>query len=142
MGELWISACGRWFARSVDGKMPPAYDVIEIATGSVWLWGRYTPKGFNDRDRRYTHAEFSRMVGVWTNLGHEMPRARRWVRAFSLSFCDCDRSIPIKAFSGNIVRASCTAEFRRMVPSSHTRKHAFAEACVIRALGGATQAAV
>jgi hypothetical protein len=128
--ELWISDCGRYWARRVgapgDGL---TYDVIEIATGIVWLGRRYHPMGWDDTDRRYTHAEFPRMVTGWLNRGRGL-RSGRWVRAFALSFADCDTTVPIQVFSGNVIRCSYEATFRRMVPHNRTRQYALAEAYV------------
>lgn len=128
--ELWISDCGRYVARREDAAGDALrYDVIELATGIVWLGKRYRPTGWHDTDRRFTHAEFPRMLTGWINLGRRL-RSGRWIPAFELSFADCDTTVPILPFSGNVIRRSYQATFRRMVPARHTKRHALAAAHV------------
>jgi hypothetical protein len=117
--KAFVSECGRYVAVPF-GEDCADYDVIETATGRVWLSRRYTPTGWSDTDRRYTHAEFPRMVTGWLNEGRQ--RGKRWISAFDLSFVDADMTIPIKAFTGNVVVKSYSAAFRRAVPRSHTRR--------------------
>ncbi len=131
MTELWVSVCGRYYALRCAVRHQPAFDVIEVATGTTWLWPRYEPT-WGDTDRRHTHAEFSRMVTGWSNRGRRMPRADRWIEAFELTFAECDTAIRIKPFTGNVLIARHEAEFRRRIPAVHTRKHASAAAAVVR----------
>ena len=127
----FVSECGCYIAHPY-GASGTAYDVIEVKTGTVWLHGRYVPTGWGDTDRRYTHAEFSRLVSGWRNQGEQ--RGKRWIEAFDLTFADVDTAVTIKPFTGNVVRRSYEAAFRRRIPSNHTRRIAEAAAVVARAL--------
>jgi hypothetical protein len=120
--EIWISECGRYLARQIPDEHT-WLDVIEIATGTTWLVRRYKPTGWDDPRLRF--AEFSRMVTGWSNRGRGT-RDGRWIRAFELTFADVDTTIEIVALSGNVVRRSYTATFRRLVPAAHRRRHAWA----------------
>ena len=116
---MWISDCGRYFARPFyhpEGACGSEYDVVERATGTTWLARRYKPKGWKDKDRRYTHPEFPRMVGYWGNRGRQL-RSGRWIKAFELGFTDHDQSIRIDPLKGNTVLASYAATFRKRWPA-------------------------
>ncbi len=128
--HTFVSECGRYVALPF-GDDCAAYDVVELATDTVWLWGRYKPTGFDDKDRRYTHAEFPRMVSGWSNRGQR--RGERWISAFDLSFVDADMTLPIERFSGNVATRRYEAAFRRAIPRSHTRRLAAWQAIVAKA---------
>lgn len=128
--KAFVSECGRYVAIPF-GTDRSDYDVVETETGTVWLAGRYEPAGFDDTDRRYTHAEFPRMVSGWSNRGRRC--GERWISAFDLSFVDADTTIPIKRFSGNAVTNRYEAAFRRAIPRSHTRRLAAWQAIIAKA---------
>lgn len=111
----FVSDCGLYIAVPYGDGV--AYDVIEVAAKTVWLWRRYKATGFDDSDRRHTHPEFSRMVMSWSKRGD-----RRGDPAFALCFADLDRTIATKPWTGNGVLRGYEATFRSRVPRNHTRR--------------------
>lgn len=132
----FVSECGCFVAYPY-GDRGTDYDVIEVATGAVWLHRRYQASGFDDTDRRYTHAEFPRMVTGWSNRGRQ--RGRSWTPDFELRFAEVDTTIPIKAFTGNVVLRNYEATFRRAIPRNHTRRLAQFAEIINAALAGGGQ---
>lgn len=140
--ELWTSECGKYLAyRRPNSDGGIEYDVIEIKTNEVWFGRRHIPPSFDDDDPRYVYPEFSRMVGSWSNYEHTN-RAGRYVRAFKLSFSECDRTVSVAgAWAAWRARGMAStpkrqgeAMFRRMVPRRHTRRYALAAAVVALSL--------
>ena len=102
---LWVSDCGRYFAQNVGSISE--YDVLDRQTRKRWQWPRYTPTGWDDKDRRYTHPECVAMVGSWSLE----------TNGFALGFSDHDTSKRIEPLSGNTILKSYHASFRRRVSS-------------------------
>ena len=117
--SVWVSDCGKYFARDTHVPNDVMPDVVERATQTWWLARRYVPTGFDDTDRRYTHAEFPRMVTSWSNRGRTL-RSGRDVRAFEVGCAELDQSIPIRTEDGgfnNVVRGRFSARFRKQIPA-------------------------
>lgn len=119
--SVWVSDCAKYFARDTHRPWEVMPDVVERATQTWWLARRYVPTGFDDTDRRYTHAEFPRMVTSWSNNGRTL-RSGRHLSAFEVGCAELDQSIPICTEDGgfnDITRSRFRAKFRKRVPAIH-----------------------
>lgn len=127
--RLWISDDGRFFACDIPGESTWR-DVIEIATGKVWLGGRVEPKSF--QDPRCGLPEFRAQVMGWSNHGRYSAtrgpnRYKRWIEAWSLGFGDIDvEHAKTNRDGGRYLGERREATFRRVVPATHVRRHAWA----------------
>lgn len=129
---LWVSDCGRYLARRVPHETFP--DVVEIATGKVWLAHRYKPTSSDDP--MCGMPEFAHMPVVWSNRGRRT-RGDIWIEAFELTFVDLDMTKVKRYATPSLARYEAT--FRRRVPESHGRRHAFADTAIRRALLAETE---
>jgi hypothetical protein len=108
---VWISTDGKYYAVPREGKGCSDADVYTIDGKSCWLSKRYEPTGFNDTDKRYLYPEFPHMVCGY----HRLHPLRDGRHAFRLSFCDCDTTMKIDAWTGNTVLKNYETDFERRV---------------------------
>lgn len=94
--QVWLSTDGCYYALPAPrGGSAVAYDVLEGEGPGVWLHQRYVPTGWDDTDKRYTHAEFPGMIGSWTNEGRWTRGRTRYIEGFSMTFLDLRQDIQI-----------------------------------------------
>lgn len=104
---FFVSDCGKYIARRLGNTVN--FDVMTIDGTQCWLARRYEPKGWKDKDPRYTHPEFAQATGSYSL---EVPRKGQPWR-FTLGFLDLDQRKRIKPLTGNCVVKSYTATFSR-----------------------------
>jgi len=114
--SLWISECGGYYAREIGSACK--VDILAIDGSCIWYASRYQPKGWDDTDRRYTHAEFPHMVAGWSNEGHYTRRGR-WISAFTSYFYDLDQSVPMWRSTEKAVQKEYRATFRKRLSAVH-----------------------
>jgi hypothetical protein len=95
--KVWVSDCGQYYALAAPYR-PPAYDVLEVHGPGVWLSRRYEPQGWQDTDRRYTHAEFPHMTLDWRLRGGWNRTRTRFDDAFAQVFCDLRQDLQCLPF--------------------------------------------
>lgn len=87
--NVFISDCGNYIAIRIPGAQP-TFDVWRHDGSEFWEGPKYVPvrgkKGCYTPRTIYTEefAHSKKIVGSWTNLGHEK-RKGEWVVAFELS---------------------------------------------------------
>lgn len=129
--KAWVSDCGQYYALEAPCRQP-AYDVLEVQGPGVWLSRRYEPQGWQDTDRRYTHAEFPHLTLDWTNLGGWNRTRTRYQKAFRQLFADVRQDLQLLPFLSRRadlhyaahILATYRATFRRQRRvSRHTWEH-------------------
>ena len=103
---FWLSDCGQYIARSFGDC---DYDVMTVDGSKCWLARRYQPKGWKDKDPRYTHPEFAHITTSYSNesIGKK--------EAFKIGFADVDLSKRIVPLTGNCIIESYEARFSRLL---------------------------
>lgn len=90
--NIFVSDCGNFVAIRIPGPVSYTFDVwredgSEMWTGNRWVKAPGT-SGYNTQSLYMEeHAKNTKIVGSWTNLGHEK-RDGAWVEAFELSLVD------------------------------------------------------
>lgn len=92
--KVWMSDCLQYYAVPQPTLDETAYDVLEADGDRVWLARRYRLRR-EDRDPRYTHAEFPRLVGSWVSKGKWDRGLTRWREAFALWFVDIRQDLQV-----------------------------------------------
>jgi hypothetical protein len=95
---VWVSDCGQYYALAAPSRRP-AYDVLEVHGPGVWLSQRYEPQGWQDTDRRYTHAEFPHMTLGWSLRGGWNRTRTRFDEAFEQAFGDLRQDLQCRPLS-------------------------------------------
>lgn len=108
----WMSDCGEYIARRLPGAYWPAFDIAHRTSGRVWRHNRYVPKGFDDKDRRFTHPEFPHETVGYSLVDSNNSGS---VIAFTISFADMNTRKKIKPWTGNAILAKYEATFRKRI---------------------------
>jgi hypothetical protein len=103
--SLWVSKCGKYFAREArdaDHHMP---DVAHRESQRWWFGNRPVPIAV--AEARIESGESTRLVTTWTNRGRRK-RSGAWVPAFEVGFSDYDERTGSQSY---------TATFRKHIPA-------------------------
>ena len=74
--NIFISDCGNFIAIRIPGPMSYMFDVWREDGSEMWIGNRYVKapgtNGYNPQSLYMEeHARSTKIVGSWTNLGHE-----------------------------------------------------------------------
>jgi len=102
----WISECKRYIAQGLDRGHSSDLDIVDLETGKRYI---------HQRDRG-DYAITDGMIMSWSWRGRYL-RSNRQTEGFDVSFADVDTTVKIILFSGNIIKRSYNAQFRKKMPS-------------------------
>lgn len=107
----WISECKRYVAQGLERGHNSKLDIVDLKTGKRYI----------HQSDRGDYAITDGMITSWSWRGRYL-RSNKQTEDFSVSFADVDTGIKIINFSGNIIKTSYNAQFRKKLPSIYMPK--------------------